>query len=218
MNQYEAIIFDLDGVIIDTESLHAKAKKAAFEHFGIDVPDTIYAEFIGRTDEDIICHVVQSLANSSLNSREVLEYKHNIFWSLRDEIQLIEGVLQFIDIASKHYTKMGVTTSATRQNQEFAFNKFNLHKWFDVVVTFEDVSKPKPDPSPYVKTTELLNINPSNCIVVEDSYQGIRSAKGAGCSVLAIASSFDIDVLQKEEPKYLVRNFSDATRLFEQNH
>ena len=79
MDRFRALIFDLDGVIIDTEPLHAEAKRITFEKYGIAVPERLYAEFRGRSDLDMVEHVVRELAGGALSALEVVSHKHEVF-------------------------------------------------------------------------------------------------------------------------------------------
>jgi HAD superfamily hydrolase (TIGR01509 family) len=213
MEQFRALIFDLDGVIIDTERLHAEAKRAAFDKYEIKVPENLYAEFRGRSDRDMVEHVVREFAAASVAADEVLGYKHDVFRTLRAKISPVEGALEFVRLARGHFEKLAVTTSATKQNQQFAFERFGLQPFFDVVVTAEEINRTKPDPDPYLKTTEKLNLNPASCLVIEDSHNGILSAKSAGCAVVAITTSFSRDELRKANADYLVENFFELASL-----
>jgi beta-phosphoglucomutase len=213
MNQFRALIFDLDGVIIDTESLHAEAKRTTFEKYEIRVPGNLYAEFRGRSDQDMIEHVVREFGARSLSAADVLSYKHDVFRTLHEKIAPVEGVLEFIRLARRHFEKLAVTTSATKENQEFAFEKFGLQPFFDVVVTAEEISRTKPHPDPYLQTTKKLNLNPASCMVIEDSKNGILSAKEAGCVVVAITTSFSRDELKEANAHYMVESFAELASL-----
>lgn len=209
MTTFTALIFDLDGVIIDTEPLHARAKQLAFERHGLQVPKPLYRQFRGRSDQDMAEYVVANFGRSGLSSAEVLALKHELFSTLHHEIGLVEGALEFIRQARQHFPKLALTTSATRRNQLFAFEKFGLQPYFDVVVTAEDITYTKPLPQPYLKTVEQLGLASDQCLVIEDSVNGILSAKAAGCFVAAITTSFSRDELTGAPYDYIVDSFSE---------
>src|SRR5256885_2835885 len=119
MNQVRALVFDLDGVIIDTEALHAEAKRIAFEQYDIRVPDGWYADFRGRSDRDMVEHVLKKWANSSVSVADVLGRKHEVFSSLHEQMAPIEGALDFIRQARGRFERLALTTSATKKNQQF---------------------------------------------------------------------------------------------------
>ena len=113
MDRFRALIFDLDGVIIDTEPLHAEAKRITFEKYGIAVPERLYAEFRGRSDLDMVEHVVRELAGGALSALEVVSHKHEVFGALHDRIAPVVGALEFIRLARRHVEKLALATSAT---------------------------------------------------------------------------------------------------------
>jgi len=227
MDPFHALIFDLDGVIIDTEPLHAEAKRITFEKYGLSVSENLYAEFRGRSDQDMVESVVREFSGlsqpdssqpaSSLSAAEVLNYKHAVFSTLQEKIAPIQGALEFIRSARRHFEQLALTTSATKKNQQFAFEKFNLQPFFDVVVTAEEITRTKPHPDPYLITTAKLGLNPESCLVIEDSKNGIQSAKDAGCKVVALATSFRRDQLQDTNADYIVESFSELAMLLRFN-
>lgn len=215
MNQFPALIFDMDGVIVDTEALHAEAKRTAFEYYQIEVPENLYAEFRGRSDADMVEQVVKEYGAAHLSAADVLNYKHAVFSTLHEKIAPVEGVLEFIRLARRHFDKLAVTTSATKDNQEFTFDKFGLVPFFDVVVTAQEIRQTKPHPDPYLVTTRQLGLDPASCMVIEDSKNGILSAKAAGCVVVAITTSFSASELKETyaEYDYVVDSYPELASL-----
>ncbi|WP_437686865.1 HAD family hydrolase [Sorangium sp. So ce176] len=213
MDQLRALIFDLDGVIIDTEALHAEAKRLTFERYGIAVPERLYTEFRGRSDLDMVEHVVRELAGGALSPAEVVGTKHDVFRTLHEKIAPVEGALEFIRLARRRFERLALATSATRENQAFAFEKFDLRPFFDVVVTSEDIRRTKPHPDPYLKAAEKLGLSPGACLVIEDSTNGILSARAAGCAVAAITTSFSRDELRDARADMMVDSFPELASL-----
>lgn len=213
METYQALIFDLDGVIIDTESLHTEAKRIAFRKYALPVPEDLYPEFRGRSDQDMADHVVKTFGSPDHSSAEVAGYKHEIFDTLQERILPVEGVLEFIRESRMRFEKLAVATSATEKNQRFAFEKFGLWPFFDAVVHAGDLEHTKPNAEPYVKIAEKLGLPPKACLVIEDSRNGILSAKGAGCKVVAITTTFTRMELLDAEADYIVESFKELAEL-----
>ncbi|XXY53065.1 HAD family phosphatase [Sorangium sp. So ce269] len=213
MDQFRALIFDLDGVIIDTEPLHAEAKRITFERYGIQVPERLYVEFRGRSDLDMVEHVVRELAGGALSAADVVGHKHEVFRALHEKIAPIEGALEFIRLARRRFDRLALSTSATKKNQEFAFDRFALRPFFDVVVTSEEISHTKPHPEPYQKAAERLGLSPGACLVIEDSKNGVLSARAAGCAVAAITTSFSREELKEASPDFMVGSFVELASL-----
>ena len=213
MNKFTAIMFDLDGVIIDTEPLHARTKRMAFDQYGITAPDDFYAEFIGRSDEDMVKGVVEQFGPPSLEWRDVLARKHELFTEMASEIELIPGAPKFIATARNHFDKLALVTSATRRNQQYAMRRFGLESSFDVIVTAEDIVRTKPDPEPYLTAVSRLGLPAETCLVIEDSTHGVVSANAAGCAVVAITTSFTAEQLGDSGPQYIVSSYAELTSL-----
>ncbi|HXG63931.1 MAG TPA: HAD family phosphatase [Blastocatellia bacterium] len=211
MDIIRAIIFDLDGVIIDSEPLHAEAKRLTFEHYGIEVPPTLYDQFKGRTDLDVIEHVVGLHPGRSLSVAELLGHKHRAFESLLDQLPQIPGALEFLELARRYIPRLALTTSATKRNQRIAFAKFDLHRYFDVVVTEEEIEHTKPHPEPYLKTVERLGIEAASCLVIEDSLNGVISARDAGCRVAALTTSFSAEELLRAGADNVFSSYRELT-------
>ncbi|MDB5049017.1 MAG: hypothetical protein JWO30_2088 [Fibrobacteres bacterium] len=213
MKAFRALIFDLDGVIIDTEPKHKEAKRQAFARYGLAVPEHLYADFRGRSDQDMARHVVREFGPAGLSWAEVLELKHRIFSSLEDTIEPVAGALEFIRAARGRFEKLAVATSATERNQRYAFDRFALSPFFDAVVNAGDITHAKPHPEAYATAVAKLGLPAAACLVIEDSKNGIVSAKGAGCKVAAITTSFTHTELMDAEADYLVNGFAELARL-----
>ena len=191
-----AVIFDMDGVIIDSEPLHEKAQRIVFARHGLEVPVRAYSDFKGQTEDVVFDAVVREWGNGSHDPGLLASEKHSVYASLIDEMQLMDGSIDFIRFLADRGYPMALTTSATRASQERVFERFKLASYFNVVVTAEDVTRSKPDPEPYVITTSRMRWNPEDCLVIEDSLNGIRSALGAGCRVAALTGSFPTEALR----------------------
>lgn len=203
----KALIFDMDGVIIDTEPLHKEAKRAALAAFGLTIPESYYLDFRGRSDEDFAQTVGRQYGLSPEQRQEVLRLKHSVFESRETSLLPVEGVLEFLRMARPQFEKMAVTTSATPRNQQFAFDHLGLHPFFDVVVNASDITRTKPDPEPYLTTVARLRYPADACLVIEDSINGILSAKAAGCMVAAITTSYSGDELLETPADVVVESY-----------
>src|SRR5690348_3890468 len=168
-----ACIFDFDGVIIDSEPLHAEAKRLTLNHFRIPYHDGLFTAFKGRPDYVFFRHVAAELADGLTTADEMEAFKVASYLDLFDDVPLVPGALDFLETAREVFPKLGLATSATRHDFELGARKYQLAKWFDAIVTGDDTVKHKPDPEPYVKAMAALGVSSSNAIVVEDSPNGI---------------------------------------------
>ena len=209
-----AVIFDMDGVIIDSEPLHEKAQRIVFANNDLQVPVNVYTDFKGQTEEDVFSYVVREFGNEAHDQRALVAQKHAVYSRLMDEMQPIEGAIAFIDFLAGLDIRLALTTSAIRDNQVKAFELFGLQPYFEVVVTAEDVSRPKPHPEPYVMTASRMDVPVENCLVIEDSVNGVRSALGAGCRVAALTTSFSAEILRNAGADFVHDSFADLQKSF----
>ncbi len=185
------MIFDMDGVIADSEHLHFEAEKHILQQHGIEAPWSEWHQFTGQTDQKIFQYIVEHFSDGRYTADDLIAAKYRIFLDiLRQKLQPIPGVMDFLDWAKAHYEKLALTTSSQRLIQQTIFEVLRLHSYFDVVITGNCIQHSKPHPEPYLKTLAALNLPASECMVVEDSLNGIKSAKAAGCRVAAITTSF----------------------------
>jgi HAD superfamily hydrolase (TIGR01509 family) len=192
---YSAIIFDLDGVIIDSESLHNAAVGAAMQQHGVILPPAIYEEFLGIPDEVLLEHASRTYLDGRVPAATLLADKQRIFLQLQDQVTGIPGAVDFIRSVRGQVASLALVTSSLRHNQELAFAQFGLAPYFDVVVTAEDVTQSKPHPEPYLTAVVRLGIPAGECLVIEDSLHGIAAARGAGCRTLGLTTSYSAGAL-----------------------
>ena len=207
LNQKKAVIFDMDGVIIDSEPLHERSSRLVFAQHNLEIGDEIFNNFKGSTDRTILEYLVAE-HGLDLEVDELLQQKRLTYASLIDELQPIQGVIAFINRIAPHF-RMALTTSASRRNKELAFSKFNLHSFFEIVITSDDITNPKPDPEPYQVTTRKLDLSPADCLVIEDSFNGVQSAASAGCTVVGITTSFDAAALKTAGARIVIDGYDE---------
>ena len=195
MTNYDAIIFDMDGVIIDSEPLHEQAQRVVFSQYQLTVPSSILSTFKGQSEEDVFGHIVEEYADNRLDASELIALKKKVYSGLMGDLHLIDGARPLIEQLTRRGSRLALTTSSSRRDQERIFALFDLHAYFDVVVTRDDVVHPKPDPEPYLTTAKRLAVPPAACLVIEDSINGVLSARRAGCTVAGLATSFSAERL-----------------------
>ena len=212
MPKFKAVIFDMDGVIVDSEPLHVAAEKAACEYFGIDVPDYEWQGFKGMTALDIARNITAKYTNDRINPFTFVDVKTVMYLDVaRKKLLPIPGALEFIASARKRFHRLALTTSSNRAIQELVFEKYSIGKHFDAVVNGDEIPAGfgKPDPQPYITTLVKLDVCASDAVVIEDSDNGIISAKRAGCTVIGITTSFDRHRLLDAGADRIVDSFSE---------
>jgi beta-phosphoglucomutase len=210
---FSACIFDFDGVFIDSEPLHAEAKRLTLDHFGVSYPADLFIAWKGRTDQDFFAYVTTQLVDGREASREEMDaYKRAAYLELFEDVQLVPGALDFLRAARAGFAKLGLATSATQHDFGLANRKFKLARWLDAIVTGEDTARHKPDPEPYLKALCALGVPASAALVIEDSPNGIRSAKGAGCRIFALTTTFRAEELMEAGADLVADSFATLGR------
>jgi beta-phosphoglucomutase len=212
---FQACIFDFDGVIIDSEPLHAQAKQTTLDNFQIKYPSTLFTDTKGRTDKMFFEFVAKDLARESATAEEMDAFKRQVYLKLFENVPLVTGIREFLPLARRTFEKLGVATSATVRDFSLAAQKYQLRSWFDIVITSEDTTRHKPDPEPYLKTMEMLGVAGSETLVIEDSPNGIRSAKSANCTVAAITTAFEPKELRLAGADMVVASFAELEQELE---
>ena len=212
MDDLEAILFDLDGVIIDSEPLHEKAYRQTSLHLGRDLTREEVAALRGTVDEIGAAKLLEYNPGATLTVSQVMEYNNDIYKAMFDQIRLVPGSREFIQKAHKKGFKLGLTTSALQENQQRIFEKYNLWPFFSTIITGQDIINGKPHPEPYLKTAEKLGVAPANALVIEDSVNGVRSGRAAGCRVIAITTSFPRERLMELQADFVVDSFAELER------
>jgi len=210
MQEIHALIFDMDGVIADSEPLHFEAERLILSQSGIDVPVAEWENFMGLSDKKIFQYILDHYTDGHFDMTALLTAKYEVFLKLLTEkLQPITGALDFIHWARAHYAHIALTTSSTQSVQQTIFNLFDLTRYFDVIITGDHIRYGKPHPEPYLMTIKALNVSAAQCLVIEDSVHGITSAKSAGCQVAALMTSFPRAALEAAGADYIVENFAN---------
>jgi len=178
----KAVLFDMDGVIVDTEPLHCKAYYKMFAAVGISVSDALYESFTGQSTISI-CRQLCTLFNLTEAPETLVQLKRDFFKELffkNDSLDLIDGVLELI----KDYHNNGLTlvlaSSASMVTINNVFDKFDLNKYFIAKLSGADLKASKPHPEIFIKAAIASGFAKEECMVIEDSTNGIAAANAAG--------------------------------------
>ena len=204
-----AILFDLDGVLIDSEGLHTAAAAAALAEHGVHLPLGLIDEFIGTPDAVFMRHASETYLHGRVSPADLLASKQRIYLQTEDRLQAVPGALDFLR-AVRPQKATALVTSSLRHNQELAFARFGLAPCFDAVVTAEDVTHTKPHPEPYLTAVVRLGVPAAECLVIEDSLHGLAAARAAGCRTLALATSCPVDTLVAADADYVCRDYTEV--------
>ena len=177
----KAVLFDMDGVIVDTEPLHKKAYYQMFDYYNIVVPDTLFEMYTGQSTINI-CNSLCDRYKLDSAPESLVQKKRDFFKDIffnDGSLKLIDGVLEVI----KDYHANGLTlvlaSSASMQTIDSIFDRFDLSQYFKAKISGADLAFSKPYPEIFEKAAVLAGFDRSECLVIEDSTNGIKAAKAA---------------------------------------
>lgn len=224
----KTIIFDCDGVIADSEPIHfALFRRVLRENLGMDLTESEYKEkYLAMDDRGCFTAAARDRGRE-LTGRELSEAiaKKTALFKAEAQANLVilPGVVEFIMAASQKYP-LAVASGALRDEVMLVLEAAGVRTCFDVIVAAEDVARGKPAPDAYLKALEGLNlvrpgreIGPSECLVIEDSFHGVASAKSAGMKCVAVCTSYPPEALTAADrvvPVLTAFRVSDAASLF----
>ena len=195
----KAIIFDMDGVIIDSEDLRTKAYNNALQKmFGVQIPKGKEARDGSR--EEVNAKRFFDMLNIKGDTKEFLKLKKEEYRKLFEKnIDLCLGAEDFLKKVKSEKLLTAITTSTGRVITDKILAQLDLEKYFNLVITANDVENYKPEPDCYLKTVKELEIDPAECFVIEDSPIGVAAAKAANLKCVAITHTHHSDELKQAD-------------------
>jgi HAD superfamily hydrolase (TIGR01509 family) len=191
----KAVLFDMDGVIVDTEPLHRKAYFLMFSDMKIAVSETLYTSFTGQSTLNICKKLVDMFGISKTPETLVAcKRKHFKFLFENDNsLQLLDGVLDLIKDYSANGLTLVLASSASMPNIDRIFDRFDLNKYFVAKLSGADLKESKPHPEIFIKAAEAAGESREHCVVIEDSSNGIKAANDASIFVVGYDSKHSTD-------------------------
>ena len=183
----KAVIFDMDGVIIDSEPIHSLMKIRTFQHYGLQLTQEECLPYMGRTTKSMFQYFIEKY-DPSISLAEMVRYKHEIYLAaLRsdDSIRPIAGIVELLQQLAERQILAAIGSSSGRQVIQAVVDKFRLEKYFQSILSGADLPNSKPDPAVYLLSAERLGVKPADCLVVEDAAAGVAAAKAAGMYCIA---------------------------------
>lgn len=203
-----AVIFDMDGVMIDSNPVHKIALKQFCNAHGHDLTeDQLRDKIYGRTNKDWIPNLFPGIDQQTL--QRYGDEKEALFRDLYKDIKPLDGLISFLDLLDQNNIVRAIGTSAPRANVDFTLTKTATQKYFKTILDETFVSKGKPDPEIYTKCAAALGYAPENCIVFEDSISGVLAGKAAGCKVVGVTTTHTAHELGNID--FAIQNFDGLT-------
>ena len=176
----KAVIFDMDGVIVNSEPAHVEAEKQVLLKYGVKITAEELRDYTGTTAEfefnDLIRkYKLNTTAETLFNEKEKILFK-----LLEEKTEPTKGVIDLIKNLKRQGLKLGIATSGHRKLAHYYLNKLGLESFFDTVVCAEDITRSKPDPEIFLRAAQRLGMKPFECIVIEDARLGVEAARKAG--------------------------------------
>lgn len=180
----------MDGVIVDTEPVHHYAYHEHFKQLNIEVTPELYQSFTGNSTKNVY-EKLKQLFGISADTYDLIQVKRGLFnnaFDTKEDLLLLEGVGQLINDLHANGMQLILASSAAKVTINRVFTRFGLHRYFSHIVSGEDFPKSKPDPAIFIEAWQLSGHEKSECVVIEDSTNGIRAAKSAGLTCIGYKS------------------------------
>jgi len=212
-----AVIFDMDGVLVDNSQVHDETWRIVCEKYGKKESINQIKNIFGGTNE-IFVERLLGITDKQL-ARQIAKEKEALYREVFSKtIKAPDGLIPLLFSLRKRKIRLAVGSSGPKENLDFVLDSLEIRGFFDVLVDESKVNKGKPDPEIYLKVAQELKISPTECVVFEDSIFGLEAAKAAGMKVIAITTSFSRDKLQLAD--IIIDSFTeiDVQSILKLNH
>lgn len=211
LDNIKAVIFDLDGTLIDSMSMWREIDIEYLNRFGISLPLTLQDEIEGMSFSETAVYFKQrfqledSIEQIKQSWNELAGYKY------AHEVPFKKGAKEFVKYLKKQGIKTGIATSNSKELVKAVLDNHDMAKYFDSIHTACEVKKGKPAPDIYELVADELQVHPADCLVFEDVIQGIRAGKNAGMKVCAVYDDYTKDIIEtkKKEADYYIDSYFD---------
>lgn len=193
-----AVIFDMDGVLIDSERHWQHTERALFRELGIELTDDLLMETRGLRTEEMVMHWQNRFQLDGVDREALMQqYDDRMIETMKAEIPLMDGAEEALRFFKEKRLPIALATCSTSAHIVAALEKHRLKHYFDLFVSAADQMQGKPHPEVYIRTAGMLGINTVQCLAIEDSFYGVIAAKAARMKVVAMP-----DPLEFDQPRY----------------
>lgn len=214
-----AVIFDMDGVIAETEHVHINAERQTMLKYDIQISEDELHTYTGTTAKYMFDELIRKYRLDTSFEKMFSEKEKILFKLLEKDVQPTKGVVELLHSLKELKAKLGIASSSHKRLVQYVLKRLRIIQLFDSIVSAEDVVHGKPSPEIFLKSAQRLKVDPGACVVVEDSKLGIEAAKKAGMKCLGYKNpnSGNQDL---SEADIIIDDFSklDIKRLLSQNH
>jgi len=189
MDRKIAVIFDMDGVLVENSEIHNEAWRLTCEKYGKKKSVNEIKNLFGGTNKIFVEQLLGKTDIDSIN--KIAVEKEKLYRQMFENfIKAPKGLLELLFDLKKNNVKLAVATSAPRINLDFVLDKLEIRSFFDVLVDESLVTHGKPNPEVYIQASQKLGFEPENCVVIEDAIYGIQAGLAAGMKVIGITTTF----------------------------
>lgn len=213
----ELVIFDVDGLMIDTESVWKNAFDKAGDKYGIsNLGDTLFPSLIGKRLEDEQ-ELLDRLLPSDIQDKLLNEWRQIGLSSLANKVPVKPGLYEMLDFLEQHHIKMAVATTTRRDLTEQRLKKIGVYDCFEYVLCGDEVTKRKPNPEIYLSVLKRMDTGARNALVLEDSVVGVEAAYRAGIDCIQVPDLIAPTEVQKEQTICIVKDLMEARDYIKEN-
>ncbi|XP_031377591.1 haloacid dehalogenase-like hydrolase domain-containing protein Sgpp isoform X2 [Punica granatum] len=208
----EAVLFDVDGTLCDSDPIHLEAFKILFQEIGynagVPIDEQYYIEhFAGKHNEELAEFL---FPDDIPRGVKFMEDKETMFRKLAEEkLKAIDGLYKLQKWIEDRGLKRVAVTNAPKTNAEFMISRLGLSDFFEGVILGEECEHAKPHPEPYLKGLELLKVSKEHAIIFEDSVSGIKAGVAAGMPVIGLTTRNPEHILMQAKPTFLIKTYDD---------
>lgn len=209
-----ACIFDMDGVLVDNREYHKQAwaqfidKYCSDRHFDYE---ELMVQFFGKTNQRIF----EYLFDRTMDGDELAlweDRKEDLYRTgINTQIVPVAGLIEFLHELKNESIPTGIGTSGPMKNVQFVLDKFVAHQFFSAITDGNQVERGKPDPEVFLRTAQKLGVDPSRCIVFEDSFSGVQAGLNAGMTVIGIATEHSVERLLHAGATVAAKDFTEIS-------
>ena len=187
MNSTKAIIFDMDGVLVDSEPFHVEIEKRMFKKMGLNITDEEHAGYMGIATDVMWAQIIKKRKLQwDVNEMTQLTINESKpFFNSLEKIEPMTGIKDLLNKITEWKIPIAVASSSDPETIRIILQKSGLEKYFSHAISSLEVGKSKPEPDVFIHAAKLLGAKPENCLVIEDSKNGIKAAKAAGMYCVA---------------------------------
>lgn len=186
---FEAVLFDVDGLLVDTENLDLGVAIRVCKDLGIDLTEEEVESRVGVTSKKFYSELFAK-RKLELSLKDILDKHFKIYDKLlEEELTHFPGAKTLPKILKSKGLKLALVSGSTRKQVEIILKQLGIYDYFNTIVTADDVEHGKPDPEGYLLSAKILNVNPENCVVLEDATPGVMAGKNAKMKVVGVINN-----------------------------